>query len=64
MAYFEDLSKYVYLARQGQLRAENIGWLEKGHSFDRHSPSEATLNALWEFCRVSVVQFPVVVDQD
>jgi hypothetical protein len=56
MAYFKELSQYSYLAREGQARAENVGWLEKGHPFDQEMPSGETLDALWELCRVSVVQ--------
>jgi len=56
MAYFEDLSEYVYLARPGQTRAENIGWLDKENLFDRQPPVEATLDALWGLCMVEVTQ--------
>lgn len=56
MAYFEDLSNYVYspeFARPGTL---NVGWLDFGHYFNKTVPSEDDLDLLWEFCEVSVAQ--------
>ncbi len=56
MAYFEDLSEYEYFAEDRRPRSRNIGWLEQGHSFDVLIPSDETLKALWEFCKVAVMQ--------
>jgi hypothetical protein len=55
MAYFEDLSDYVYVASACRQRTRNVGWLDPGHKFDSATPSEGSLNQLWEHCRISVV---------
>src|SRR5438046_1705385 len=54
MAYFPDLSIYQY-ASDSPL-AKNVGWLERGHEFERALPSEETLDLLWSFCTTSVMR--------
>ena len=55
MAYFEDLTEYVYsgpvASRPG---TNNIGWLEPEHEFEMATPSEDLLDRLWSLCSVSV----------
>src|SRR5262249_33821693 len=57
MAYYADLTQYTYhdseFYRPG---TKNIGWLSAGHEFEKTEPSEEVLEALWNFCRVSVAQ--------
>lgn len=54
MAYFPDLSFYEYT--RDSPAAKNVGWLERDHDFERAPPSEETLDLLWRFCSISVVQ--------
>src|ERR1044071_2152082 len=54
MAYFEDLSDYVYapgLARPG---TKAVGWLASGHGFPTMSPDKEVLALLWLYCSISV----------
>jgi hypothetical protein len=57
MTYFEDLSKYEYHRgvdyREG---TKNIGWLAAGHAFRIEEPTDAVLEGLWQFCKVSIAQ--------
>lgn len=57
MAYYKDLSEYVY-CRIGDSypKAKNIGWLVAGQEFRTLTPTEALLDKLWNLCGVSVVQ--------
>ncbi len=55
MTFFPDLSFYDYL-RDNKVPERNIGWLERGHEFERMAPSEETLDLLWSFCTISVMQ--------
>jgi len=54
MAYFADLSPYYDL--RDDLPARNVGWLQRGHAFETMAPSEETLDLLWSFCSISVMQ--------
>jgi hypothetical protein len=56
MAFFEDLSEYGYFARHCRPGSRNIGWLVRGHDFDKMPPSDETLDLLWSFCRINVMQ--------
>jgi hypothetical protein len=56
MAWFQDLSPYTYFDESSKPQAFNIGWLSPEHPFPTAAPSEEFLAALWEFCRISVVQ--------
>lgn len=56
MTYFNDLSNYAYLPEFARPRSLNVGWLGLGHDFDKMTPSDADLNLLWEFCKVSIAQ--------
>jgi len=56
MAYFQDLSDYIYFSRHGSRGAVNVGWLERGRPFDQQSPSEELRSTLWRYCEVSVMQ--------
>jgi hypothetical protein len=53
MAYFKDLSDYDYLFTSTDTKT--IGWLAKGHDFERAAPTEELLERLWAFCGVSVL---------
>lgn len=55
MAYFSDLSFYDYF-RGNPAGTKNVGWLQRGHAFETMVPSEETLELLWTFCTVSVMQ--------
>lgn len=57
MAYYSDLSDYSYLASAVRNPAtKNVGWLAPGYSFPTAAPSDAVLDALWRYCKVSVAQ--------
>lgn len=56
MAYYIDLSNYVYLPEFTRPRTQNVGWLDLSHEFDKMDASESDLNLLWEFCKVSIAQ--------
>lgn len=57
MAYYSDLSPYSYLASAVRHPAtRNVGWLAPGHDFPVAAPSEALLDALWRYCKVSIAQ--------
>jgi len=60
MTYFKDLSAYWYhgvgMARRGRSPSLNVGWLSAAHAFAQAEPSEALLDRLWRFCKVSVAQ--------
>src|SRR5215470_12413549 len=55
MAYFSDLTFYEYLPGNPP-ETKNVGWLQRGHAYETASPSEETLDLLWGFCKVSVMQ--------
>jgi hypothetical protein len=55
VAYYEDLSGYTYFAND-KSGAKNVGWLERGHEFERASPINETLDILWSFCKIRVMQ--------
>jgi hypothetical protein len=56
MTYFRDLSDYKYFHGTRQVGTKNVGWLEQNHEFERTVPSEDTLDCLWSFCAISVIQ--------
>jgi hypothetical protein len=56
MAFFEDLSEYEYFAQRCRPGSKNVGWLERGHTFEKAKPSIETLDLLWSFCTVNVMQ--------
>ena len=57
MAYYPDLTDYAYLALAIRHPAtRNIGWLARDPSFATAVPSDALLDALWRYCKVSVAQ--------
>lgn len=56
MAYFKDLSEYVYRPECYRPGTLNVGWLDLSHEFDVAMPSEALLNGLWKYCKISVAQ--------
>jgi hypothetical protein len=55
MAYFGDLTFYDY-CQGNPPETKNVGWLQRGHEYETASPSEETLDLLWQFCKVSVMQ--------
>jgi hypothetical protein len=55
MAYFKDLSVYVYGGSETPWPLENnVGWLGPGHSFPTATPAEPLLDLVWKFCKVRV----------
>lgn len=57
MAYYPDLSDYAYLASAIRHPAtRNIGWLAREPPFATAPPSDALLDALWRYCKISVAQ--------
>jgi hypothetical protein len=57
MTYYVDLSDYTYhCAAFYRPGTKNVGWLASGHKFEKAEPTEAILNELWNFCKVSVAQ--------
>jgi hypothetical protein len=56
MAYFEDLTPYEYRMECSRPGTKNIGWLGEGHAFAVAEAGATFLEALWRFCKVSVVQ--------
>jgi hypothetical protein len=56
MAYFEDLSDYIYCSDPCHHGTKNVGWLEHGHSFEEMIPTEKVLNLLLAHCTISVEQ--------
>jgi hypothetical protein len=57
MAFYSDLSPYNYLASAVRNpTTRNVGWLAPGHDFATAEPSEALLDALWRYCKVSIAQ--------
>lgn len=49
--YFKDLTKYKYMETEDSL---NIGWLEKGHSFNKGNVSGEFMEKLWKYLRYPV----------
>jgi hypothetical protein len=60
MTYFKDMSGYWYhrngMARRGRSPSLAVGWLSAVHAFPQAEPSEALLDRLWQFCKISVAQ--------
>lgn len=57
MSYFEDLTFYSYCPREDIRGFEvNVGWLGAGHPFPTVLPSEESLQSLWNFCKIVVLQ--------
>lgn len=56
MTYFADLSFYTFVRGDSSPGAKNVGWLERGHQFQRIAPSEDILDSLWSLCAISVMQ--------
>src|SRR5262245_54271669 len=56
MAYFEDLSDYVYAPGGIRPGTKAVGWLAHGHSFPAMTPDEEVLDLLWCYCSISVIQ--------
>lgn len=54
MAYFPDLSPYCY--SRADLTAKNIGWLQRGYSFDTAEPSKDILDLIWGFCSAAPIR--------
>lgn len=56
MSYYEDLSEYSYNRRLLRAGTKTIGWLRLGHEFNVETPTDALLNKLWTYCKISVSQ--------
>lgn len=54
MAYFDDLSDYVYIPQFDRPGTKAVGWLARGHEFATATPEEEVLDLLWLFCSISV----------
>jgi len=52
MAYFEDLSVYIYDNSFYRPDTLNVGWLAAGHDFSKLTPSEKVLDLVWEYCKL------------
>lgn len=55
MAYFEDLSDYIYAPGFVRPGTKAVGWLARGHLFPTVTPDEKDLDLLWLYCSISVV---------
>jgi len=53
MSFFADLSKYSYTTVPSE-EVVNVGWLGDAHTFEQESPTHEFLDALWEYCKISV----------
>ena len=57
MTYFADLSEYSYLqTEETGSQPKNVGWLGPEADFETADPDAELLEALWQFCSVSVIQ--------
>ena len=56
MAYFADLTFQTYHGEQWPATAKNVGWLQRGHPFHTATPSQETLDLLWQFCSAPVMK--------
>lgn len=56
MAHFPDLSEYGYYLADSRPGTKNVGWIEHGHEYAQETPSAQTLDLLWNFCSVAIVQ--------
>ncbi len=56
MTYFEDLSDDAYAPGFVRPGTKSVGWLARGHAFPTMIPDEETLDLLWLYCSISVVQ--------
>jgi hypothetical protein len=58
MVYYKDMSAYWYIdvgmARRGRSPSLNVGWLAAGFEFPQAEPSEALLDRLWQYCKISI----------
>jgi hypothetical protein len=54
MAYFEDLSRYSFLASKAEENAINAGWLDNKHSFLRGDVSTKVIEAVFALCLTPV----------
>lgn len=56
VAYFEDLSEYVYLQAGRRKGTFNVGWLGIEHAFPLGVAGGELLELIWECSKISVVQ--------
>ena len=56
MSYYEVLSDYTYAPGFVRFGTKSVGWLARGHVFPTMIPDEQTLDLLWLYCSISVVQ--------
>ena len=54
MAYYEDLSDYVYAPGFARAGTKTVGWLANGHEFPAITPDNEILELLWLYCSISV----------
>lgn len=54
MPHFADLSEYEY-ASGCPPGVKNVGWLDAKHAFPRASLETGLLDAVWAFCKISVL---------
>lgn len=56
MAYFRDLTPYLYIRRTARENELNVGWLDDQHDFPRGSVSDEVSAKLFALCRTQVNQ--------
>ena len=58
MAYYPDLSKYVYIpSRAGaDVRQQNVGWLAADQEFMRRKSPDALLDRVWGYTALSFME--------
>lgn len=56
MAYFKDLSIYVYSPEFSRTGTLNIGWVDFENDFNKATPSKDDVDLLWLFCKISIAQ--------
>ena len=55
MSYYEDLTPYIYYdLRFSRPQTVNVGWLSADCTFPVFVPQEELLDAVWNYCTVSV----------
>jgi hypothetical protein len=54
VAYYEDLSDYVYAPGFVRPGTKAVRWLASGHVFPTTVPEKEILDLLWQYCSISV----------
>ena len=56
MAYYPDLSPYIYISAGSGGDTRNIGWLDAEHAYPHDAVPDAFVERLWAFCRKKMLQ--------